>query len=207
MMPSEAQEINHATVDAADAWEKFAAAWPFDPVDFRRAAAKAEFAKLTDSERESAIVRAPSFIKAWRHACRGPLPSARKWLREKGWESVKRPPSSSTALATPADHLPDGRWRLHPGSLQLQRWHEHERRTLGRARLGLTRPSEWPPDIGAATDARDRSTPCSCRSMTAGPSRTSRPYGQAGPANKPVGLRKISVDRLTGLPRMQRVDP
>lgn len=138
--------------DAADAWAAFSAAWPFDTIDFRRAAAKAELMQMTDAERALAIACAPSFIKAWRHACRGPLPQARNWLRDRGWESVRQTPARS-ATAAQAARQPDGRWRLHPGSLQLQRWHEHERRTLGLARLGLTRASEWPPDIGSAASA------------------------------------------------------
>jgi len=142
--------------NAADAWATFSGLWPYEVVDFRRAAARAEFMQLTHAERAAAIRCAPLFIRAWRSACRGPLPSARKWLRERGWESV-RPPAESAACATPAECLPDGRWRLHPGSLQLQRWHEHERRSFGRVRLGLVRPSEWPPNMASTCAAPDRS--------------------------------------------------
>ncbi len=145
-----------ARTDADSGLAQFSATWPFEPVDFRRAAAKAEFMQLTAAEREAAIRCAPSFIKAWRSACRGPLPSARKWLRERGWESV-RAAAESAASATTAECLPDGRWRLHPSSLQLQRWREHERRTFGRARLGLMRTSEWPPNMASTCGASDRS--------------------------------------------------
>jgi len=115
MARNNAMMVSKPSIDMADdgdgAWTTFSAAWPYDAVDYRRAAAKAEF---------------------------------------------ERSP-------TPAERLPDGRWRLHPGSLQLQRWHEHERRTLGRARLGLTRPSEWPADVLSSACVGDRSRRRSAR--------------------------------------------
>jgi hypothetical protein len=45
--------------------------------------------------------------------------------------------------------LPDGSYKLHPRSEQLARWREFELRTDGRARRGMTRPSEWPPGMGS----------------------------------------------------------
>ncbi|MBM3579113.1 MAG: hypothetical protein FJX40_16120 [Alphaproteobacteria bacterium] len=166
MARNNAMMVSKPSIDMADdgdgAWTTFSAAWPYDAVDYRRAAAKAEFERLSDRDRELAIRCAPLFIKAWRSAGRGALPSARKWLRERGWESV-RAQSDLASPATPAERLPDGRWRLHPGSLQLQRWHEHERRTLGRARLGLTRPSEWPADVLSSACVGDRSRRRSAR--------------------------------------------
>lgn len=77
-----------ASVDAAEAWERFSAAWPFDPVPYRRAAAQAEFEKLTTAEREAAIRCAPRFVKAWRRARSAP-PDARRWIKAKGWEAFK----------------------------------------------------------------------------------------------------------------------
>jgi hypothetical protein len=144
---------------AAEAWERFSAAWPFDPVPYRRAAAEAAFAELTREEREAAIRCARTFVKAWRTGGRSGLPDARNWIRERGWKACALTPSSAPPAALPAAQsgarlmaarLPDGSYRLHPDSPQLQRWKEHERRALGRARLGIVRPSEWPPDIAAA---------------------------------------------------------
>ncbi len=144
-----------APVDAAEAWERFSAAWPFEPVPYRRAAAEAAFAKLTREEREEAIRCAPTFAKAWRARRRSGLPDARSWIRAKGWEALKRTPANRPVEADrppsgswwkpKADRLPDGSWWLHPDSPQLRAWHGHERRTLGRASLGFCRPSAWPP--------------------------------------------------------------
>ena len=153
-LPSDESEAA-APVDASAAWRRFSAAWPFDPVDYRRAAAEAEFAKLTNAEREEAIRCAPLFAKAWRSSGRSGLPDARSWIRAKGWEAFERTPMSSPAAVhsigssgsrTMAERLVGRSWRLHPDSPQLHAWHEKERRELGRARPGLVRPSEWPPD-------------------------------------------------------------
>lgn len=76
-------------VDAVDAWERFSAAWPFDPVSYRRAAARAEFEKLTDAEREKAIRSAAIFAKAWRKGGRRSAPDARAWIRARGWQSAR----------------------------------------------------------------------------------------------------------------------
>lgn len=157
-----------APVDVAEAWERFSAAWPFDTVPYRRAAAEAAFAELTYAEREDAIRCAPRFAKAWRARGRSGLPDARAWIREKGWEAFAPTPSAAPPAAQPAAQsgarlvaarLPDGSYRLHPDSPQLQRWKEHERRTLGRARLGMVRPSEWPPDVGVAARTFEASRP------------------------------------------------
>lgn len=61
--------------------------------------------------------------------------------------------ADAPAQKTAAERLTDGRYRLHPNSAQLQRWRDHERRTIGQARPGLTRPSEWPPSVSARIDA------------------------------------------------------
>lgn len=157
-----------APVDAAKAWERFSAVWPFDPVPYRRAAAEAAFGELTYAEREAAIRCAPLFAKAWRARGRSGLPDARAWIREKGWEAFAPTPSSAPPTALPAAQsgarlmaarLPDGSCRLHPDSPQLQRWKDYERRTLGRARLGMVRPSEWPPDVGRAGKTFEASCP------------------------------------------------
>lgn len=151
---------NLPEVDAADAWEKFSAVWPFDPIDFRRTAAKAEFLQLTDAEREAAIRCAPSFIKAWRSACRGPLPAARKWLHEKGWESPsgKRRPSRRLQSQPSANPMGDG-------DCTRDRCNSSDGTSMSAARsgarLGLMRPSEWPPDV-STTSARDRSSRAEC---------------------------------------------
>lgn len=150
-------------VDAAEAWRRFSSVWPYDPVPYRRAAAEAAFAELTREEREDAIRCAPRFVKAWRARGRGGLPDARAWIREKGWDAFAPTPSSAPPTALPAvqsgarlmaARLPDGSYRLHPASPQLQRWKDYERRTIGRARLGTMRPAEWPPDVGVAGGAR-----------------------------------------------------
>lgn len=70
---------------AAEAWERFSAAWPFDPVPYRRAAARAEFEKLTEAEREEAIRCAGVLAKARRASARMGAPDARRWIRAKGW--------------------------------------------------------------------------------------------------------------------------
>jgi hypothetical protein len=91
--PSEAAE---APVDAAEAWERFSAAWPFDPVPYRRTAARAEFAKLTETEREEAIRCVAILTKARRATGRMAAPDARRWLKEKRWKSSgARAPQSS----------------------------------------------------------------------------------------------------------------
>lgn len=77
-------------VDVAEAWERFSAAWPYDPVPYRRAAAQAAFAELTRKEREAAIRCARTFVKAWRAGGRGGAPDARNWIRERGWR-LQRP--------------------------------------------------------------------------------------------------------------------
>ncbi len=170
-LPTPDQAANlplEAPVDAAEAWARFSAAWPFDAVPYRRAAAEAAFAKLTREEREEAIRCAPTFAKAWRARRRSGLPDARSWIRAKGWEAFAPTPSSAPPTALPAAQsgdrlmaarLPDGSYRLHPDSPQLQRWKDYERRTLGRARLGMVRPSEWPPDVGGAGKTFEASCP------------------------------------------------
>ncbi|MBM3655099.1 MAG: Rrf2 family transcriptional regulator [Alphaproteobacteria bacterium] len=160
-LPCDESEAS-APVDTAEAWRRFSAGWPFEPIDYRRAAAEAEFAKLKDPEREAAIRAAPIFAKAWRSSGRSGMPDARSWLKARGWEAVGRaaPNSPAAAAATAAvnavreaTRLSDGSCRLHPSSPQLHAWAEYERRTLGRARIGLTRPSEWPPGGGLAERA------------------------------------------------------
>ncbi|MGJ0558011.1 hypothetical protein [Methylocystis sp.] len=56
------------------------------------------------------------------------------------------------ARESTVERLKDGRCRLHPNSEQMLRWREHERRTLGKARPGLTRPSEWPPGTSSPNE-------------------------------------------------------
>ena len=108
---------------AAEAWERFSAAWPFDPVPYRRAAAEAAFAELTREEREAAIRCARTFVKAWRAGGRSGLPDARNWIRERGWKAFALTLSSAPPAALPAAQsgarlmaarLPDGSYRLHP---------------------------------------------------------------------------------------------
>jgi hypothetical protein len=68
-----------------------------------------------------------------------------------------RPKSAKPAGALSVPPLDrDRRVVLHPSSEQLAAWHAYERREHGRARLGLTRPAEWPPGVGFAERA-DRS--------------------------------------------------
>lgn len=82
------------------AWERFSAAWPFDPVPYRRAAAQAEFEKLTDAEREEAIRCAAILAKSRRSSGRMAAPDARRWIKEKRWKSsIPREPQSSRSGA------------------------------------------------------------------------------------------------------------
>jgi hypothetical protein len=74
--------------DAEDAWRRFIALWPYDPIAFRRAAAFAEFERLTEAEREEAIRSARIFAKAWRAGGRRGSPDARVWIRARGWEAA-----------------------------------------------------------------------------------------------------------------------
>lgn len=84
-----------APADAAKSWARFSAAWPFDPVPYRRAAARAEFEKLTTAEREEAIRSARTFAKAWRAGGRRGSPDARAWIMARRWEDAgKRIPQS-----------------------------------------------------------------------------------------------------------------
>ncbi|PPD05783.1 MAG: hypothetical protein CTY36_06015 [Methylocystis sp.] len=93
---SETAQICAVSQDAAKAWERFSAAWPFDPVPYRRAAARAEFEKLTEAEREEAIRCAGVLAKARRATGRMAAPDARRWLKEKRWKSSgERAPQSS----------------------------------------------------------------------------------------------------------------
>lgn len=73
-----------------DAWERFSALWPFDSVPYRRAAAQAEFEKLTDAERGEAIRCAAILAKARRSSGRMAAPDARRWIKEKRWKSSAR---------------------------------------------------------------------------------------------------------------------
>lgn len=166
---------------ATEAWDRFSAAWPFDPVPYRRAAARAEFERLTEAEREEAIRCACSFAKAWRVGGRRGSPDARAWIVAKGWKAFEPTPSSAppaprasaqSGARLMAARLPDGSYRLHPDSPQLRQWKEYERRTLGRSRLGTLRRAEWPPDTVSAADA----SAASCAPPHAGDS-ARRPTG------------------------------
>jgi len=53
-----------------------------------------------------------------------------------------------TTPAVPT-HERDLRVVLHPRSQQLEAWHAYERRVHGRAKPGLSRPTEWPPEPSA----------------------------------------------------------
>lgn len=77
-------------MNARDAWRRFSAVWPFDPVPYRRAAAEAAFAALTETEREEAIRCAQRFMKARRAGGSSGWPDARRWIKAKGWEAFKR---------------------------------------------------------------------------------------------------------------------
>jgi hypothetical protein len=79
-----------APADAAKSWARFSAAWPFDPVPYRRAAARAEFERLTEAEREEAIRCAAILAKSRRSSGRMAAPDARRWLKEKRWKSSAR---------------------------------------------------------------------------------------------------------------------
>jgi hypothetical protein len=68
-------------------------------------------------------------------------------------EAVRPEPTPPPTLA--AEHAK--RVILHPRSQQLESWHAYERRVHGRAKPGLTRPSEWPPGGGLAEPAVGRS--------------------------------------------------
>jgi hypothetical protein len=76
--------------DAEDAWRRFIALWPYDPVAFRRAAAFAEFERLTEAEREEAIRCAVILAKSRRSSGRMAAPDARRWIKEKRWRSSAR---------------------------------------------------------------------------------------------------------------------
>jgi len=84
-----------APVDAASAWERFSAAWPFDPVPYRRAAAQAEFERLTEAEREEAIRCAAILAKARRASGRMAAPDARRWIKAKGWQAFNSRPMAA----------------------------------------------------------------------------------------------------------------
>jgi hypothetical protein len=72
-------------------------------------------------------------------------------------EAVRlKPTKPSGALSVPLLER-DRRVVLHPSSEQLAAWHAYERRLYGRARLGLTRPAEWPPGEEFVEHAADRS--------------------------------------------------
>jgi hypothetical protein len=148
-------------LDAEDAWRRFSAIWPYDAVPYRRAAAETAFAELTYAEREQAIRCACLFVKAWRAGARKGSPDARAWIVARGWQAFDPTPTSTpqavqararSAGRLMAERLPDGSYRLHPDSPQIQRWRDYERRMVGRSRLGILRPSEWPPDAGVAVD-------------------------------------------------------
>jgi len=92
-----------APVDAAEAWERFSAAWPYDPIPYRRAAAQAEFERLTEAEREEAIMCAAILAKARRASGRMAATDARRWIKEKRWKAfngnVTNSPPSSRSVA------------------------------------------------------------------------------------------------------------
>jgi hypothetical protein len=103
-LPTPDQAANlplEAPVDAAEAWERFSAAWPFDPVPYRRAAARAEFEKLTATEREEAITSAAILAKSRRASGRIAAPDARRWIKEKRWKAFKRNIASASTAARP----------------------------------------------------------------------------------------------------------
>jgi hypothetical protein len=82
------------------AWERFSAAWPFDPVPYRRAAAQAEFEKLSEAEREEAIKGAAILAKSRRSSGRMAAPDARRWIKEKRWKSGARPSGARLSVRT-----------------------------------------------------------------------------------------------------------
>lgn len=96
---------------AAEAWDRFSAAWPFDPVPYRRAAARAEFEKLTEAEREAAIRYARSFAKAWRAGGRRGSPDARVWIRARGWEAAGERIANTRGIAATKGYRTNGRDR------------------------------------------------------------------------------------------------
>jgi hypothetical protein len=72
-------------------------------------------------------------------------------------EAVRPKPAKPAGALSVTPIERDRRVVLHPSSEQLAAWHAYERRVHGRARLGLTRPAEWPPGVGFAERAADRS--------------------------------------------------
>jgi hypothetical protein len=90
--PADIADIADIADKASDqrAWERFSAAWPFDPVPYRRAAAQAEFERLTEAEREDAIRCAVILAKSRRSSGRIAAPDVRRWIKEKRWKSSAR---------------------------------------------------------------------------------------------------------------------
>lgn len=139
---------------AIDAWSRFEAAWTFGLGESRSGARKA-FDRLSVADREEAIRGATAFQAAM--AGRTHPPHASTYLAERKW-TYGRPKAgavSGSAASAPkgspgsACQRPDGSWFLKPGSPQLARWNEHERKTSGSAARGCIRPSEWPPSVQA----------------------------------------------------------
>jgi len=86
--------------DTEDAWRRFIALWPYDPIAFRRAAAFAEFERLTEAEREEAIKGAAILARSRRSSGRMAAPDARRWLKEKRWKSGARPSGARLSVRT-----------------------------------------------------------------------------------------------------------
>ncbi|WP_442756611.1 hypothetical protein ACNHKD_08435 [Methylocystis sp. JAN1] len=129
-----------------DAWERFKAAWPWqdgqsESVD----AARRAFNRLSDADRELCVKGAQAFQPRPGRVCAAVFIAERHWSFKPRRSSAAVSAPSPSASGSKAQRRADGTWWLAPDSPQLQSWHEHERKTCGRARMGCTRPSEWPP--------------------------------------------------------------
>ncbi|WP_155931299.1 MULTISPECIES: hypothetical protein [Methylosinus] len=138
-----------------EAWSRFEAAWTFGLGESRGGARKA-FDRLSVTDREAAISGAAAFQGAM--AGRTHPPHASTYLGERKWTYRPRspsPPAGASPATAPkgsagtACERPDGKWWLRDGGPELQRWHEFERKTLGRAATGCIRPAQWPPSLKA----------------------------------------------------------
>jgi hypothetical protein len=140
-------EVEEASVAAQpDGWEDFRAVWPWqDGQSESVEAARREFGKLSDADKALCVKGAQAFQARPGRVC------AAVFIKERLWSfSPRRSATAGVSSLPPASGAKvvkrsDCQLFLPIDSPQLQRWHEHERRTYGKAKPGCFRPSEWPP--------------------------------------------------------------
>jgi hypothetical protein len=144
-------------------WSRFERAWPWqDGQSESVEAARRAFGRLSEADKRLCVEGAQAFQPRPGRVCAAVFVTERHWTAVPRRSRPDTSTSASCASSAKASKRSDGTWWLAPDSPQLQRWHEHERKAFGKAKMGCVRPSEWPPGTVSAPRAAENEQHAAC---------------------------------------------